>query len=128
MKLWQKIILLFFSIVLITFFIKWWMSYEPMEIYVINEGNESINVSIVLMAMDGREFFNSSFTLASNESRTFSNITNLAGNYFIKVKAGNLSEERKIKFGKYFERIEIVIGNEIIIRNERTSVHFLSTS
>jgi len=99
-----------------------------MEIYVMNEGNESINVSIVLTAMDGREFFNSSFTLASNESRTFSNITNLAGNYFIKVKAGNLSEERKIKFGKYFERIEIVIGNEIIIRNERTSVHFLSTS
>lgn len=128
MKLWQKIILLFFSIVLITFFIKWWMSYESMEIYVMNEGNESINVSIVLMAMDGREFFNSSFTLASNESRTFSNITNLAGNYFIKVKAGNLSEERKIKFGKYFERIEIEIGNEIIIRNERTSVHFLSTS
>ncbi|MCD6474353.1 MAG: hypothetical protein J7K47_05570 [Thermoplasmata archaeon] len=124
MRLWQKIILLFFSIVLIAFFIKWWMSYEPMEIYVVNKGNESINVSIVLTAIDGREFLNSSFVLASNESRTFSNITNLAGNYFIEVRAGNLSEERKIKFGKYFERIDVVIGNEITIRNERTGVHF----
>ncbi|MCD6573025.1 MAG: T9SS type A sorting domain-containing protein [Thermoplasmata archaeon] len=121
MRLWQKIILLFFSIVLIALFIKWWMSYEAMELYVKNNTNESVNVSIAIIGMDGREYFNSSFFLDSNESISFPNITNLAGNYMVKVKANNMSNERKIKFGKYFERIEIVIeSDDIIIKNEKT--------
>ncbi len=121
MKLWQKIILLFFSIVLITLFIKWWMSYEAMELYVKNNTNESVNVSIVIIGMDGNEYFNSSFSLNSNESTSFSNITNLAGNYMVRVKADNMSKERKIKFGKYFERIEVIIeSGKIIIKNEKT--------
>ena len=119
MKLWQKFLLLFFSVLLIVFFIKWWMSYEPMEICVENERNQSVNVSIIVTGIDGREFFNKSVFLSPNESMNFSNITNLAGSYFVRVRVDNESREAKIKFGKYFEKIEIIVGDEIIIRNLR---------
>ena len=119
MKLW-KVILLFFSVLAISFFIKWWMTYEPMELYVENEGNEGVNLTIVIIGMDGKEYFNSTFFLRVNESRTFSNITNLAGNYFVYVKAGDMHCRKKIKFGKYFERIEIFMGGGIAVKNEMT--------
>lgn len=128
MKIWQKLILLLMSIIAISFFIKWWMSYEPMEIIVKNERNESINVSIILVAFNKIEYLNESFYLNENESKSFKNVTNLAGSYIINIKADNMSIEKKIKFGKYYEKIEIIIKNEIIVKNEREDVHFLHTS
>jgi len=119
MKTWQKIILIILTITGISFFIKWWMTYESMEIYVKNE-YEDANVSIMVESLNGGIYFNKTFFLPTNGSIKFSNITNLAGNYMITVNADNASISKKVKFGKYFERIEIFIREgEIIIRNRR---------
>ena len=120
MRTWQKILLMLATIVMISLFIKWWMSYEPMQIVVVNRVNESINVSMIVEGIDKKEYFNRSFVIESNESRVFENITNLAGEYFLKVKADNMSIYKKIKFGKYFEKIEVIITRDgIVIENRR---------
>ena len=124
MKTWQKIILLALTIAFIGLLIHWWMSYDDMEIVVKNERNESINVTISLTSMDDREIFNTSFTMEANASMVLQNVTIWAGNYYLKVVANgsqNYSINQKIKYGKYFEKIEIVIGEEgIEISNRRT--------
>jgi len=120
MKIWQKIILLIGAILVIIIFIHWWMSYEPMAIEVINNSNESVNASIKIFSADGREFLNKSFLLKANESIAFKNITNIAGEYFVNANINNESVEKKIKFGKYYEKIGIVFnGKEIEVKNER---------
>jgi len=124
MKTWQKIILLALTIAFIGLLIHWWMSYDDMEIVVKNERNESINVTISLTSMDDREIFNTSFTMEANASMVLQNVTIWAGNYYLKVVVNgsqNYSINQKIKYGKYFEKIEIVIGEEgIEISNRRT--------
>ena len=122
MKTWQKILLLVLSILIIVIFIHWWMSYEAMEIIVKNERNESVNASIVLLTIDGVEMFNKSISVKANESVTLQNVTTWASAYYIKViiNDGNESIKKKIKYGKYYETIEVIIGNEgIEVRNER---------
>jgi len=124
MKTWQKIILLALTIAFIGLLIHWWMSYDDMEIVVKNERNESINVTISLTSMDDRGIFNTSFTMEANASMVLQNVTIWAGNYYLKVVVNgsqNYSIKQKIKYGKYFEKIEIVIGDEgIEISNRRT--------
>lgn len=121
MKIWQKIILLIVAIFVIVIFIHWWMSYEPMSVEIINNSNESVNASIKIFSGDGREFLNKSFLLAANESIVFKNITNIAGEYFINANINNESMEKKIKFGKYYEKISIIFnGKEIEVKNERS--------
>ena len=124
MKTWQKIILLTLTIAFIGLLIHWWMSYDDMEIVVKNERNESINVTISLTSMDDRAIYNTSFTMEANASMVLQNVTIWAGNYYLKVVANgsqNYSINQKIKYGKYFEKIEIVIGEEgIEISNRRT--------
>lgn len=120
MKIWQKILLLVATIILIALFIRWWMSYEPMEIIIKNERNETINVSIILFKMDS-SIYNKTFSLEANESIVLENITNMAGSYYIKVGIDNMSMQRKIKYGKYYEIIEVIIGEDKIeIKNERS--------
>ncbi|MCD6481052.1 MAG: hypothetical protein J7L31_02105 [Thermoplasmata archaeon] len=124
MKTWQKIILLALTIAFIGLLIHWWMSYDDMEIVVKNERNESINVTISLTSMDDRAIYNTSFTMEANASMILQNVTIWAGNYYLKVVVNgsqNYSINQKIKYGKYFEKIEIVIGGEgIEISNRRT--------
>jgi len=124
MKTWQKIILLALTIAFIGLLIHWWMSYDDMEIVVKNERNESINVTISLTSMDDRAIYNTSFTMEANASMILQNVTIWAGNYYLKVVVNgsqNYSINQKIKYGKYFEKIEIVIGDERIeISNRRT--------
>ena len=124
MKTWQKIILLALTIAFIGLLIHWWMSYDDMEIVVKNERNESINVTISLTSMDDRAIYNTSFTMEANASMILQNVTIWAGNYYLKVVVNgsqNYSINQKIKYGKYFEKIEIVIGDEgIEISNRRT--------
>ena len=121
MKWWHKIIIGSIAIFIIAIFIKWWMTYEPMEVNVKNELNESVNVTLkVIGGFKNAEYFNQSFFIHSNESISFKNITNLAGEYYIVVKIGNNSVKKKIKFGKYFEKIEVIIKrNGILILNPR---------
>lgn len=121
MKILQKIFLLFFAILIIAIFLRWWMSYEPMEIILKNEGGENITISITLTNTVGNEILNESFLLRENSTESMKNITNLAGSYYVKVfiPSKNISAERKIKYGKYYEKIEIIIKNEIEIKNER---------
>jgi hypothetical protein len=124
MKTWQKIILLALTIAFIGLLIHWWMSYDDMEIVVKNERNESINVTLSLTSMDDRAIYNTSFTMEANASMILQNVTIWAGNYYLKVVVNgsqNYSINQKIKYGKYFEKIEIVIGDEgIEISNRRT--------
>lgn len=122
MKILEKILLLIFAIFIIAIFLKWWMSYEPMEIILKNEGEENISLILILTNIAGKEIFNESFLLNLNSAQSIKNITNLAGNYYLNVSipSKNISVERKIKYGKYYEIIEIIIGkNEIEIKNER---------
>lgn len=102
-------------------FLKWWMSYEPMEIILKNEREEDINVTITLTSIARNEIFNESILMKANSIQSIKNITNLAGNYYlnITIPSKNMSAERKIKYGKYYEKIEIIIENEIEIKNER---------
>ena len=124
MKIWQKILLLIATIILIAFFIHWWMSYEPMKIIIKNERNETINVSIILFKIDAN-IYNKTFSLKANESIVLENITNMAGSYYIKVGIDNMSIQRKIKYGKYYEIIEVIIGKDKIeIKNEREARFF----
>jgi len=123
MKAWQKILLLIFSILVVVIFIHWWMSYKPMEIIIKNERNESVNVSIFLLTLDDVEMFNESVMLKANESIMLQNVTTWASAYYIKVVANNSINDtikKKIKYGKYYETIEVIISNEgIEVRNER---------
>jgi len=123
MRLWQKILLLIFSILVVVIFIHWWMSYEAMEIIIKNERNESVNVSIFLLTLDDVEMFNESVMLKANESASLKNVTTWASAYYIKVVANdsiNQTIKKKIKYGKYYETIEVIISNEgIEVRNER---------
>jgi len=124
MKIWQKIALLVFSVILISLLLHWWMSYENMSIIIRNERNESVNVNLTITTMEDKEVFNASFSLESNESILLSNITTWAGNYYVDVVVNgskNFSIKEKIKYGKYFERIEIIIDEKgVRILNERT--------
>lgn len=121
MRFLQKTLLLFFAIFIIAMFLKWWMSYEPMEIILKNEREEDINVTITLTSIARNEIFNESILMKANSIQSIKNITNLAGNYYlnITIPSKNMSAERKIKYGKYYEKIEIIIENEIEIKNER---------
>ena len=123
MKLWQKILLLIATVIGISYFLLWWMSYEPMEIVIKNERNETVNVSIFLLTVDGVEKYNGSFALKANESISLKNVTNMASSYYLKVIVNdsiNETVKKKIKYGKYYERIEVIIGEEKIeIENER---------
>ncbi len=120
MKKWHKLIILILCIILIALFIKWWMTYRPMEIVIINERNETVNISIVLLTMDKKEIYNKSFEIGKNESIVLNNITVWAGIYYLNVKINGEEKEKRIKYGKYYERIEVIIGKEIEIRNKRT--------
>lgn len=123
MKLWQKILLLIATVIGISYFLLWWMSYEPMEIVIKNERNETVNVSIFLLTVDGVEKYNGSFIIKANESISLKNVTNMASSYYLKVIVNdsiNETVKKKIKYGKYYERIEVIIGKEKIeIENER---------
>jgi len=123
MKLWQKILLLIATVIGISYFLLWWMSYEPMEIVIKNERNETVNVSIFLLTVDGVEKYNGSFIIKANESISLKNVTNMASSYYLKVIVNDSINEivkKKIKYGKYYERIEVIIGEEKIeIENER---------
>ncbi len=123
MKLWQKILLLIATVIGISYFLLWWMSYEPMEIVIKNERNETVNVSIFLLTVDGVEKYNGSFIIKANESISLKNVTNMASSYYLKVIVNdsiNETVKKKIKYGKYYERIEVIIGEEKIeIENER---------
>ena len=123
MKLWQKALLLIASIIAIALFLSWWMSYESMEILIKNERNETINVSIFLLTIDKYEVYNKSYSLEGNKSILLQNVTNMAGSYYIKVivnNSNNMSIQKKIKYGKYYEKIEVIIKKEKIeVRNER---------
>lgn len=122
MKVWQKAIVLVAAVVIIAVFIMWWMSYEPMKIVIKNERNESINVSIALLTLDDVKIFNDSFSLNENESIAIENITTFASAYYLVVIVNdtNITQKEKIKYGKYYEVIEIVIGEEgIEVRNNR---------
>lgn len=121
MKILQKIFLLFFAILIIAIFLRWWMSYEPMEIILKNEGGENVSINITLTNTFGDEILNKSVLLRANSTDSIKNITNLAGSYYVNVviPSKNISAERKIKYGKYYEKIEIIIKNEIEIKNER---------
>ncbi len=124
MKTWQKMLLLVAAVLVIVLFIKWWMSYEAMEIIVKNERNESVNVSIVLLTIDDVEMFNKSIVVKANDSISLKNVTTWASVYYIKViiNDGNESIKKKIKYGKYYETIEVIIGNDgIEVKNERES-------
>jgi len=122
MKVWQKAIVLVAAVVIIAVFIMWWMSYEPMKIVIKNERNESINVSIALLTLDDVKIFNDSFSLNENESIAIENITTFASAYYLVVTVNdtNITQKEKIKYGKYYEVIEIVIGEEgVEVRNNR---------
>ncbi|MCD6331270.1 MAG: hypothetical protein J7L80_03615 [Thermoplasmata archaeon] len=123
MKVWQKILLLIATVIGISYFLLWWMSYEPMEIVIKNERDEVVNVSIFLLTVDGVEKYNGSFALKANESISLKNVTNMASSYYLKVIVNdsiNETVKKKIKYGKYYEKIEVIIGKEKIeIRNER---------
>lgn len=123
MKIWQKVMLLSLAIVAIALLIHWWMSYDEMEVIIKNEENESVNVHIIITKMDDTEIFNKSFLLGVNESIKLSNITTWAGNYYVEVRVNNYTNQtikEKIKYGKYYETIEIIIGDKgIQIKNER---------
>jgi len=122
MKVWQKILLLIATVIGISYFLLWWMSYEPMEIVIKNERDEAVNVSIFLLTVDGVEKYNGSFALKANESISLKNVTNMASSYYLKVIVNdsiNETVKKKIKYGKYYEKIEVIIGKEKIeIRNE----------
>ncbi|RKX94603.1 MAG: hypothetical protein DRP55_10825 [Spirochaetes bacterium] len=124
MKTWQKIILLALTIAFIGLLIHWWMSYDEMEIFVKNERNESISIHMDITKMDGSEIYNISFILNANESIELRNITTWAGNYYIHVVINgsqNYSVKEKIKYGKYFERIDVIVGSEgVEILNRKT--------
>ncbi len=122
MKVWQKAIVLVAAVVIIAIFIMWWMSYEPMKIVIKNERNESINVSIALLTLDDVKIFNDNFSLNENESIAIENITTFASAYYLVVTVNdtNITQKEKIKYGKYYEVIEIVIGEEgVEVRNNR---------
>jgi len=94
-----------------------------MEIVIKNERNETVNVSIFLLTVDGVEKYNGSFIIKANESISLKNVTNMASSYYLKVIVNdsiNETVKKKIKYGKYYERIEVIIGEEKIeIENER---------
>jgi len=115
MKIWQKILLISFSIFLICIFLMWWMNYEPLRIRIKNERNETLSIEINLLTLDNKEIFNQSISLQENESMVIENVTNMASNYYIEIIVGNESKKKKITYGKYHEEIEIFIGEEIKI-------------
>ncbi len=115
MKIWQKILLIFFSIFLICLFLMFWMNYEPLKIKIKNERNETIVIEIYLLTLDNQLVFNKSISLDKNESILVENVTNMARNYYIEIKVGNESKKEKITYGKYHEEIEILIDGGIRI-------------
>lgn len=125
MHLWQKIVLITTAVFIIAISVTWWMQYDEMVLIISNHRtipeNESLGVHILILSIDNKEIYNETFFLNSTAHISVSNVTNLAGNYYITVTIGNETERQKIKFGKYFEVIEIVIEeNEIIIHNEHS--------
>lgn len=119
MKIWQKTIVLVASVIVIALFIMWWMSYEPLKVIIKNERNESINVSLRILTVDDVEIFSHNFSLNGSSNITLSNITTFAGTYYIEIN-DTISEKKKIKYGKYYDIIEVIIRNDgIEIRNER---------
>ncbi len=119
-KILLKLLLLAFSIFIIAIFLYWWMSYEPMKIIIKNGRNETINVSIFLLTLNKEEIYNGSFTLEGNDSITLKNVTYWAGVYYLKVKIGEIEKKKRIKYGKYYEIIEITINKEIEIKNSKS--------
>jgi hypothetical protein len=66
--------------------------------------------------------FNKSILIEANESITLQNVTTWASAYYIKVTINDSNEsiKKKIKYGKYYEVIEVIIGKDgIEVRNER---------
>lgn len=125
MQFWQKIVLIVATVFIIAISVNWWMQYDDMRLNIINHRivpeNETINVQILISSIDKKEIFNETFLFNSTSNISLLNITNLAGNYYVKVTIGNETMREKIKFGKYFEVIDVVIEeNNIIIRNERS--------
>lgn len=125
MHLWQKIVLITTAVFIIAISVTWWMQYDEMVLIISNHRtipeNESLGVHILISSIDKKEIYNETFFLNSTANISVSNVTNLAGIYYITVTIGNETERQKIKFGKYFEVIEIVIEeNEIIIHNEHS--------
>ncbi|MBC7081550.1 MAG: hypothetical protein H5T44_04855 [Thermoplasmatales archaeon] len=116
MKIWLKILFMLLSIFLICLFLVWWMNYEPLKIEIKNERNETVSLEIRLLTLDNYLIFNKSISLNENESITIENVTNMARNYYIEVRVGNESKREKITYGKYHEKIEILIGEEISIK------------
>ena len=120
MTVWHKLVLFSVAMILILISITWWMSYQPMIIIVKNEMDEDLNLSIVMYNIENIEVFNKSYYLIGNDTISIDNVTNIAANYYINVTTNTLSVKSRIKYGKYFEVIEIIITNgEIKIINER---------
>ncbi len=115
MRWWQKVIIVVLTVIVIALFLAYWMSYNPMKITVVNERNESINVSLKVYTPDGKVYFNKNFTLERNESINFTNVTNVAANYYFKIDIGNESIKKKVLFYKGHESFIIYIGREIAI-------------
>lgn len=127
MELWQKILIIVAAVFLIVIFINWWMSYDQLTIIVSSDNllsdNMSIPFTITLSTMDDREIFNQSNVLNKSKNIVIKNITNMAGNYNIKVVTNSNVSKKEIKYGKYFEKIEIIFENDnILIRNERDCI------
>ena len=125
MQLWQKVVLLATAVFLVVTFLVWWTSYGEMELVIINERamgeNESITVNITILTMEKKEVFNGSYQFNGTGSIHIGNITNFLGNYLIVATVGNVSVEQKIKYGKYFEVMEVIVTDEgIEIKNERS--------
>ncbi len=115
MRWWQKVVVIVFTVIIIALLLAYWMSYNPMKVTVINERNETINASLKIYTPDGKIYFNRNFTLQKNETITFTNVTNLAANYYFQIVVGNESVKKKVIFYKGHENFVIYIGKEITI-------------
>ncbi len=125
MQLWQKAVFLATAVFLVVTFLLWWTSYGEMELVIVNERsmgeNESITVNVTILTMEREEIFNVSHQFNGTGSIHMGNITNFLGNYLIVATVGNVSVEQKVKYGKYFEVMEVVITDGgIEIKNERS--------
>lgn len=125
MQLWQKVVLLATAMFLVATFLLWWTSYGEMELVIVNERavgeNESITVNVTILTMEREEIFTISHRFNGTGSIHMKNITNFLGNYLIVATVGNVSVEQKVKYGKYFEVMEVIVTEGgIEIKNERS--------
>jgi hypothetical protein len=125
MRFWQKAVIFATAVFLVLVLLLWWTSYEPLTIVITNErpfvDNATINVTVVLTADSGRQIFNRSVTFNRTGQVHFDNVTTRLGSYCVEITVDNASVRRQVKYGKYFEVIDVVIReNGIDVYNERT--------